>query len=76
MKRDEVLARVGKICKAARRREGFSQLDAALDTGYCLTNVSSFERGVNNNATVFMWYLRVLTPEELEDIRGVTHEID
>lgn len=76
MKRDEVLSRVGKICKAARRREGFSQLDAALDTGYCLTNVSGFERGVNNNATVFMWYLRVLTPEELEDIRGVTHEID
>lgn len=76
MKREEVLVRVGQICKAARRREGYSQMDAALDAGYCLSNVSSFERGLNNNASVFMWYLRVLTPGELEEIVRVTHEID
>lgn len=51
------LKQVGLMCKTYRRAIGFRQVDVAADTGYSVENISSFERGRNDNLVILLWYL-------------------
>lgn len=48
---------LGKICQKFRRRQGISQLNVAIETGYSVENISAFECGRNNNVLIFLWYV-------------------
>ena len=48
---------MGKRCKQFRIEKGFFQNDVAIDTGYSVENISSFETGRNDNARILIWYL-------------------
>lgn len=50
------LKNLGKRCKQYRVDNGYLQLDVAKDTGYSTENVSAFETGRNDNATILLWY--------------------
>lgn len=63
---------IGKICAKYRKECGYRQIDVSLDTGYAVTNVSSFENGRNDNGYLFLWYiLHGMTAEYLLE-NGVT----
>ncbi len=50
------LYEIGKMCQIARLACGKSQKEVAIDTGYTIGNISSFECGHNNNLQIFLWY--------------------
>lgn len=54
---DEVLCKIGKDCQAFRKCIGKTQKEVATDTCYTVENVSRFERGLNNNAKILIWYI-------------------
>lgn len=57
---------MGRRCKQFRVDRGYYQTDVALDTGYSVENISSFETGRNDNARILLWYLeRGMKPEYL-----------
>lgn len=47
---------LGKRCKQYRVEHGYLQANVANDTGYSKENVSAFETGRNDNATILLWY--------------------
>ena len=49
--------KLGKICQKFRKELGYLQRDVAKDTGYSVENVSAFERGINDNSLILLWYL-------------------
>ena len=52
------LSYIGKYCKNYRQKNtGALQTNVAIDTGYSLENISAFERGLNDNMRIFLWYL-------------------
>lgn len=63
---------IGQTCKEYRIRMGYSQKTVAIDTGYTQSNVVSFEQGNNNNARIFLWYIKKGLLRYLE----VTHKDD
>lgn len=46
-----------KRCRAWRRSKGYTLKDIAIDTGYTISNISSFELGKNDNMYILLWYL-------------------
>lgn len=63
------LNNLGEMCARVRRRHGITQVQVAIDTGYSTENICAFERGRNNNAMVFAWYIRRANDHEIELIR-------
>ena len=52
-----VLAEIGIACKAFRERMGLTQLQVASELNCSKENVSAFETGRNNSATIYSWYV-------------------
>lgn len=50
------LKQIGPKCKQYRESIGYKQTDVALDLGYSVNNISSFENGRNDNAQILLWY--------------------
>ena len=60
------LREMGQRCKQFRADQGYYQTDVAVDTGYSVENISSFETGRNDNARILLWYFeRGMKPEYL-----------
>ncbi len=51
------LKMIGLRCRNFRIAMGIKQARVAVDTGYSVENISSFERGHNDNARILLWYL-------------------
>lgn len=49
---------LGHVCKCFRRSIDKRLSDVAREVGTTFQNVSAFERGRNNNANIFVWYVR------------------
>ena len=48
---------IGRICKKYRQENTpYYQVRVAMDTGYSVENVSSFETGRNDNGRILLWY--------------------
>ena len=63
------LKTIGTNCKAFREKIGYLQSDVAKQTGYSKENVSAFENGRNNNATIYNWYVQMgLYDETIEGV--------
>lgn len=52
-----VLKTMGAACRQVRQELGYQQMDVAVDTGYSVENVCTFEAGGNNNAILLSWYM-------------------
>lgn len=49
---------LGRICKRFRmEKTNATQADVAQDLCYVKSNVSAFEQGRNNNASILLWYI-------------------
>ena len=60
------LRELGRRCKQFRINRGYYQIDVAIDTGYSVENISSFETGRNDNARILLWYFeKGMKPEYL-----------
>ena len=57
MKREEFLPLLGASCRRFRRLNDYPVRNVAIDCGVTTGLVSQFERGNNNNAFIFAWYL-------------------
>lgn len=53
-----LLYEVGQKCQEHRKRLGYTQKDVGYQIGYSYENISAFERGVINNLTIFLWYVK------------------
>lgn len=51
------MKKIGAEAKKLRVRHGVSQKDIAGLLGYGTTNISSFERGLNRNAVILLYYM-------------------
>lgn len=49
--------KIGTICKWYRERIEITQREVGEETGYSQRNISAFERGINDNGTILLWYL-------------------
>lgn len=61
-----ILATIGEYCAMTRLKKGISQREVARELGCTSQNVSSFERGNNNNALILIWYIKHGLMETLE----------
>lgn len=61
-----ILATLGEYCAMTRIKRGISQLAVANEIGCSSQNISSFERGNNNNALILLWYIKHGLLETLE----------
>lgn len=57
MRVDYTLREIGDACRQFRKRQGYTQVHIAIDTGYTPSNVSHFENGANDNIKLLMWYI-------------------
>lgn len=65
---------IGFNCKLYRKRHKIKQSKIAADLGYSIGNISAFECGKNDNATILCWYiLHGMTAEELGGHTYVTN---
>lgn len=48
---------MGRICAYYRHEIGYTMREIASDTGYTIANISHFEHGRNDNATILLWYV-------------------
>ena len=48
---------LGATCRRFRKSIGMNLSDVARDTGYTIQNISTFERGQNNNMKIYLWYV-------------------
>lgn len=55
---------IGLKCSIHRRALKRTQTDVARETGYTQRNISTFEKGFNNNAIILLWYLENGIPIE------------
>lgn len=51
------LRRVGRLCAKYRRSLGVTQREIAFELNVTLHNVSHFECGKNDSATILLWYV-------------------
>lgn len=51
------LIKLGAKCRDLRESLGYIQSDVAEEVGYSKENISAFETGRNNNATILLWYV-------------------
>lgn len=49
---------IGRKCAAFRRMLGITQEQVARDVGCSRSNISAFERGRTDSATIFLWYIK------------------
>lgn len=56
-KKKNLLKLVGARCKRFRLEMGHTQKEVAKECGCHNTNVSAFERGENDSATLLLWYV-------------------
>lgn len=47
---------IGEKCREHRTKIGYSQADIAKELKYAPYSISRFERGLNNNAVMLLWY--------------------
>lgn len=47
---------LGKACQRFRVEHGYLQSNVAESTGYSVENISAFERGLNDNSKILLWY--------------------
>lgn len=60
---------IGRAAGDWRRENGMTQLDIAIELGTTFTNISAFERGRNDSATILLWYiLHGFDPLESEEV--------
>lgn len=64
------LRKLGRVCKATRKRLGLRQSDVGLETGYTVGSISAFETGKSNNAILLVWYIK--QGLKIEDKDGYT----
>ena len=57
MRNDELLKKLGMECRCFRMFIHKVQIDVAVDTGYSVESISSFERGRTNNLRILLWYV-------------------
>ena len=68
-KKKHTLKTIGRAAGYWRREIGIKQLDIAIELGTSLTNISAFERGANDSATILLWYvLHGFDPLESEEV--------
>ena len=68
-KKQHTLKTIGSAAGKWRREHGITQLDIAIELDTTFTNISSFERGVNDSATILLWYvLHGFDPLECEEV--------
>lgn len=48
---------IGRAAGDWRREHGIKQLDIAIELDTTFSNISAFERGTNDSATILLWYL-------------------
>lgn len=58
-------------CRDYRKFLGFTQQQVAKDVGVSHQSVSDFERGNNNSAEIFAWYVSQGFGAELEDMKNI-----
>lgn len=51
------LIEIGSTCKAFREKLNITQLQVAAELNCSKENISAFETGRNNSATIFAWYV-------------------
>ena len=56
-KRRKRLMKIAKYCANVRRMAGITQEQVAIDVGCSKSNVSAFEHGNNDSATIYQWYI-------------------
>lgn len=60
---------IGRVAGEWRREHEITQLDIANELGTTFTNISSFEHGKNDSATILLWYvLHGFDPLESEEV--------
>lgn len=63
------LKTIGRAAGDWRREKGITQLDIDIELGTTFTNISAFERGVNDSAMILLWYvLHGFDPLESEEV--------
>lgn len=63
------MTRIGKLCKAARKRNNTKQKDIAKNIDYSVSAIRKFEAGQNNNALMLLYYtFQFFTKEELDSM--------
>lgn len=63
------LKTIGRAAGEWRREKGITQLDIAIELGTTFTNISAFERGMNDSAMILLWYvLHGFDPLESEEV--------
>lgn len=63
------LKTIGRAAGDWRRERGITQLDIAIELGTTFTNISAFERGINDSAMILSWYLlHGFDPLESEEV--------
>lgn len=56
-KRRRTLLKIARYCANLRRSAGITQEEVANAVGCSKSNVSAFEHGQNDSATIYQWYL-------------------
>ena len=57
-KQFEKMRCLGYVCRCYRKSIDKKLSDVARDVGTSFQNVSAFEKGKNNNANIFVWYVQ------------------
>ena len=78
MNKEEVLYRLGRFCREFRKANKWTQQTVAQCVGVSPSQISNFEHGKADTATVFYWYLEriVLTTEWEEKLEEVCQGLD
>ena len=67
--KQHTLKTIGRAAGDWRREKGITQLDIAIELETTFTNISAFERGMNDSATILLWYvLHGFDPLESEEV--------
>lgn len=67
--KQRILKIIGSAAADWRRKHEIRQLDIAIEVGTTFTNISAFENGKNDSATILLWYvLHGFDPLESEQV--------
>lgn len=56
--------KLGDYCRKMRIRNGYTCVDVAKVLGYTHSNITKFENGKNNSASILLYYLNMFADEE------------
>lgn len=57
MNKKQLMEYIGLSCRRWRLGVGYDIKQICDETGYCASSIYLFEKGINNNAILFMWYI-------------------